>query len=100
MDKRTDHRGRTPSRDAQIGIIGGSGLYEMEGLQDVREVRVRTPFGQPSDVLIVGTLNGVRLAFLSRHGRGHRLTPSEINYRANIYALKSMGVTRVISETW
>ena len=82
---------------AQIGIIGGSGLYAMEGLQDVREVRVRTPFGPPSDALILGTIEGVRLAFLSRHGRGHRLAPSEINYRANIYALKSVGITRVIS---
>ncbi|HJU04781.1 MAG TPA: S-methyl-5'-thioadenosine phosphorylase [Nitrospiraceae bacterium] len=96
MGKAKDHR-NTSSPQAQIGIIGGSGLYEIEGLQDVREVRVRTPFGHPSDALIVGTLGGVRLAFLSRHGRGHRFTPSEINYRANIYALKSMGVTRVIS---
>jgi 5'-methylthioadenosine phosphorylase len=96
MDKRKD-RNRRSLRDAQIGIIGGSGLYEMEGLQDVQEVRVRTPFGPPSDALILGTLDRVRLAFLSRHGRGHRLTPSEINYRANIYALKSVGVTRVIS---
>jgi 5'-methylthioadenosine phosphorylase len=89
---------RVTSRpQAQIGIIGGSGLYAMEGLQDVREVRVRTPFGPPSDALILGTVGGVRLVFLSRHGRGHRLAPSEINYRANIYALKTMGVTRVIS---
>lgn len=82
---------------ADIGIIGGSGLYHMEGLSDVREVRVRTPFGEPSDALIVGTLDGVRVAFLSRHGRGHRIAPTDINYRANIYALKTLGVARVIS---
>lgn len=82
---------------AEIGIIGGSGLYEMEGIDAVREVRVATPFGRPSDALLIGTLDGVRVAFLSRHGRGHRLSPSEINYRANIYALKSVGVTRIVS---
>lgn len=89
----------TTSRTAQaeIGIIGGSGLYEMEGLEQVRAVRPRTPFGRPSDALVVGSVNGVRVAFLARHGRGHRISPSEINYRANIYALKSVGVTRVIS---
>lgn len=82
---------------AEIGMIGGSGLYEMPGLERVREVRVNTPFGRPSDAVILGTLDGVRVAFLSRHGRGHRMSPSEINYRANIYALKSLGVSRVIS---
>jgi 5'-methylthioadenosine phosphorylase len=82
---------------ASIGLLGGSGLYEIEGLKDVREVRVKTPFGLPSDAVILGTLEGSRVAFLSRHGRGHRLNPSEINYRANIYALKSLGVSRVIS---
>ena len=82
---------------ADIGIIGGSGLYNMEGLSGVREVRVRTPFGEPSDALIVGTLDGMRVAFLSRHGRGHRIAPTDINYRANIYALKTLGVARVIS---
>jgi 5'-methylthioadenosine phosphorylase len=82
---------------ADIAIIGGSGLYAMEGLEGLREVRVRTPFGAPSDAVLVGTLDGVRVAFLSRHGRGHRLSPSEINYRANIYALKSLGVLRVLS---
>lgn len=82
---------------AQIGIIGGSGLYAMEGLEQVREVRPGTPFGRPSDALVLGTIDGVRVAFLSRHGRGHRIAPSDINYRANIYALKSVGVTRVIS---
>jgi 5'-methylthioadenosine phosphorylase len=78
-------------------VIGGSGLYDIDGLKSVRRVQVRTPFGAPSDAITVGTLQGVAVAFLSRHGRGHRLNPSEINYRANIYALKSLGVTRVIS---
>ena len=82
---------------AEIGVIGGSGLYAMDGLERVRERKVKTPFGAPSDALILGTLDGVRVAFLSRHGRGHRLSPSDINYRANIYALKSVGATRVIS---
>jgi 5'-methylthioadenosine phosphorylase len=82
---------------ASIGVIGGSGLYGMEGLTRVREVRVTTPFGPPSDAVVVGELDGVRVAFLSRHGRGHRLSPSEINYRANIYALKKLGVERIIS---
>jgi 5'-methylthioadenosine phosphorylase len=81
----------------KIGIIGGSGLYHMAGLTDTREVRVNTPFGDPSDAIIVGTLEGKRVAFLSRHGRGHRLSPGEINYRANICALKMLGVERVIS---
>ena len=80
-----------------IAVIGGSGLYDIEGLKSVRRVPVRTPFGSPSDAITVGTLEGVGVAFLSRHGRGHRLNPSEINYRANIHALKSLGVTRVIS---
>jgi len=82
---------------ASIGVIGGSGLYEMEGLTRVREVRVSTPFGRPSDAVMVGDLEGVQMAFLSRHGRGHRLSPSEINYRANIYALKKLGVERIVS---
>lgn len=89
-------RGGTSPR-ATVGIIGGSGLYEMDGLRQIREVRVRTPFGVPSDAVIVGSLNGVPVAFLSRHGRGHRMNPSEINYRANIFALKTLGVQRVIS---
>jgi 5'-methylthioadenosine phosphorylase len=80
-----------------IGIIGGSGLYQMAGLTDTREMRVKTPFGDPSDALVIGTLEGRRVAFLSRHGRGHRLSPSEINYRANICALKMIGVERIIS---
>lgn len=82
---------------ASIGVIGGSGLYDIEGLAGVRDVRVRTPFGAPSDAIRVGTLDGVSIAFLSRHGRGHRLNPSEINYRANIYAMKVLGVQRIIS---
>lgn len=82
---------------AELGVIGGSGLYDMDGLERMRELTVKTPFGTPSDALILGTLDGVRMAFLSRHGRGHRLSPGDINYRANLYALKSVGVTRVIS---
>jgi 5'-methylthioadenosine phosphorylase len=81
----------------RIAVIGGSGLYQMEGLTEVEERRVSTPFGDPSDALIMGTLAGVRVAFVPRHGRGHRLTPSEVPYRANIYALKSLGVEHVIS---
>ena len=81
----------------KIGIIGGSGLYQMPGLTDTREVRVRTPFGDPSDALVVGTLEGRRVAFLARHGRGHLYSPSEINYRANICAMKMLGVEEVIS---
>ncbi|MGA8366306.1 MAG: S-methyl-5'-thioadenosine phosphorylase, partial [Candidatus Acidiferrales bacterium] len=82
-----------------IGIIGGSGLYSMPGLTDAREVRVKTPFGDPSDAFVLGTLEGRRVAFLARHGRGHRISPSEINYRANICAMKMLGVTRVISAS-
>jgi len=82
---------------AEIGIIGGSGLYSMSGLERPREVRVKTPFGEPSDAFVVGTLEGRRVAFLARHGRGHRILPSEINYRANLYAMKLLGVERVIS---
>jgi 5'-methylthioadenosine phosphorylase len=81
----------------RLGVIGGSGLYEMEGLADVREVRVSTPFGEPSDALIVGKLDGTEVVFLPRHGRGHRLLPSEVPYRANLWALKSLGVDWVLS---
>lgn len=88
---------RTMSTRADIGIIGGSGLYEIEGLRNVTRVTVRTPFGTPSDAIVLGELDGVRIAFLSRHGLGHRISPAEINFRANIYALKSLGVRRVIS---
>ena len=80
-----------------LGIIGGSGLYEIEGLEDIRWVRVRTPFGEPSDAYCTGRLGERRVIFLPRHGRGHRFSPSEINYRANIYGLKSLGARWVIS---
>jgi len=80
-----------------IGVIGGSGLYEMEGLQQIEEITLDTPFGQPSDAYITGVLNGVKMVFLPRHGRGHRLLPSEVNYRANIYGMKQLGVQRIIS---
>ena len=89
--------GKTNSAQASIGIIGGSGLYTMSGLTGTREVRVKTPFGEPSDALAVGTLEGKRVAFLARHGRGHRILPSEINYRANVYAMKLLGVEQIIS---
>jgi len=82
---------------AEIGIIGGSGLYAMPGLTGVREHRVETPFGEPSDAFIVGELEGRKVAFLARHGRGHKLLPSELNFRANIYAMKSLGVERILS---
>lgn len=84
---------------AQIGIIGGSGLYQMPELKDVEEVRVETPFGQPSDAFIIGTLEGVRVAFLPRHGRGHHILPTELPFRANIYALKLLGVERILSAS-
>ena len=84
-------------QQAQIGIIGGSGLYSMPGLSDVHELTVQTPFGSPSDSFVLGTLEGRKVAFLARHGRGHRLLPSELNFRANIYALKRLGVERIIS---
>ena len=81
----------------ELAIIGGSGLYDMTGLTDVEEIEVTTPFGKPSDVIMVGTLHGRRIAFLPRHGRGHLLTPSEVPYRANIFALKKLGVKYIIS---
>lgn len=80
-----------------VGVIGGSGLYEMEGLGDVHFVKVETPWGSPSDDLFVGYLGDIKMAFLPRHGRGHRLMPSEINFRANIYAMKKLGVEYIIS---
>lgn len=86
----------TMKQQASIGIIGGSGLYAMEGLESVEAVSVDTPFGTPSDSYILGTLDSVRVAFLPRHGRGHRLTPSELNYRANIYGFKKLGVEYLI----
>lgn len=81
----------------EIGILGGTGLYEIEGIQDVQELVLKTPFGKPSDAYMLGTLEGKRVAFLSRHSRGHRLLPSEINYPANIYGFKMLGVQRIIS---
>ena len=83
--------------EANIGVIGGSGLYEMEGLAEIEEVRVETPFGEPSEAITIGTLEGVRVAFLPRHGKGHRIMPTELPVQANIYALKSLGVERIIS---
>jgi len=80
-----------------IGVIGGSGLYEMEGFTDIEEVRLETPFGEPSDVFITGTLDGTPMVFLPRHGKGHRLLPTEVNFRANIYGMKKLGVERIIS---
>jgi 5'-methylthioadenosine phosphorylase len=82
---------------AEIGIIGGSGLYSMPGLTNVREERVETPFGDPSDAFVLGDLEGRRVAFLARHGRGHRILPSELNFRANIYAMKMLGIERILS---
>ena len=80
-----------------IGVIGGSGLYDMEGLEQVERITMETPFGAPSDEFVTGMLNGVKMVFLPRHGRGHRLLPSEVNYRANIYGMKLLGVRRIIS---
>jgi len=82
---------------AEIGIIGGSGLYSMPGFTNVHEVQVETPFGAPSDVFVLGELEGRKVAFLARHGRGHRILPSELNFRANIYAFKKLGVERLLS---
>jgi 5'-methylthioadenosine phosphorylase len=82
---------------ADIGILGGTGLYEIEGIEGIEECVLETPFGQPSDVYIIGTLGGKKVAFLSRHGRGHRFLPSDVNFRANIYGFKMLGVERIIS---
>lgn len=83
--------------EVKIAFIGGSGLYEMDGLTDTEEADIQTPFGAPSDHIVLGTLNGTRVAFLPRHGRGHRISPTEIPVRANIYALKTLGVERLVS---
>jgi 5'-methylthioadenosine phosphorylase len=85
--------------DVRIGIIGGSGLYKMESLKNIEEVNLHTPFGDPSDALIVGDLDGNKVAFIARHGRHHHLTPSEVPYRANIHAMKQMGVEYLISAS-
>ncbi len=82
---------------AEIGIIGGSGLYSMPGLSKIKEVRLKTPFGSPSDAFILGTLEGRKVAFLARHGRGHRILPGELNFRANIHAFKQLGAQRIVS---
>lgn len=82
---------------AEIGIIGGSGLYSMPGLSDVHELPQKTPFGDPSEAYVLGTLEGRKVAFLARHGRGHRILPSELNFRANIYGFKQLGVERILS---
>ncbi|MFN5676207.1 MAG: MTAP family purine nucleoside phosphorylase, partial [Roseiflexaceae bacterium] len=82
---------------ATIGVIGGSGLYSMPGLSDVETVRLTTPFGDPSDAYVIGTIAGTRVAFLPRHGVGHRLTPSEVPARANIYGFRMLGVTSLIA---
>lgn len=86
-----------PAPTAAVGIIGGSGLYEMDGLTGIEEVNVTTPFGAPSDTITIGTLDGISVAFLPRHGRGHRFSPSEVPSRANLYALKSLGASSIIS---
>jgi 5'-methylthioadenosine phosphorylase len=83
--------------EAEIGVIGGSGLYSIDGLERVEEVRIDTPFGAPSDNFIVGELKGKKIAFLPRHRRGHAIQPADLNYRANIYAMKKLGVSRIIS---
>ncbi len=81
----------------RLGVIGGSGLYEMPGLEAVEEIQMNTPFGAPSGPIVVGFLSGRRIAFLARHGEGHPISPTEVNYRANIYALKSLGIERVVA---
>ena len=83
--------------EVKLAVIGGSGVYDIEALTDIEEWQTSTPFGDPSDTITIGTLSGTRIAFLPRHGRGHRLTPTEVPYRANIWALKSLGVERIIS---
>ena len=85
--------------EAQIGIIGGSGLYDMDGLTDVEKVEMETPFGEPSGKYVLGTLEGKRVAFLARHGKGHRILPGELNFRANIYGFKRLGVEYILSAS-
>jgi len=83
---------------AKIGVIGGTGLYDIEGMSDIEEVEINTPFGKPSDAIVIGKLDGVGIAFLPRHGKGHRISPTELPARANIYALKSLGVKHIIAS--
>src|SRR5512140_3571444 len=85
------------AENVDVAVIGGSGLYSMKGLQAVEEYNPATPFGKPSAPIVIGTLNGRRIAFLARHGIGHHISPSEVPYRANIFALKLLGVQRIIS---
>jgi 5'-methylthioadenosine phosphorylase len=82
---------------AKIGVIGGTGLYDIEGLTDIEEVQLETPFGKPSDAIVIGKLEGVGIAFLPRHGKGHCISPTEVPSRANIYALKWLGVEYIIA---
>jgi 5'-methylthioadenosine phosphorylase len=89
--------GAVQLQKAEIGIIGGSGLYSMPGLSDIHEEKLETPFGSPSDAYVLGTLEGRKVGFLARHGRGHRILPTELNFRANIYGMKQLGVERIIS---
>jgi 5'-methylthioadenosine phosphorylase len=93
------HSSEKKVAEAKIGVIGGSGLYQMAALTDIEEVSLATPFGEPSDAFFIGTIAGVRVAFLPRHGRGHRLLPTEIPFRANIYAMKLLGVERILSAS-
>jgi len=98
MAKKSSSKKKSSAKPyATIGVIGGSGLYAMQGLTNAREVRIKTPFGDPSDAIVIGTLEGKQVAFLARHARGHRILPGEINYRANVYALKLLGVERIVS---
>jgi 5'-methylthioadenosine phosphorylase len=97
MAKRRRSLAKASKNTAEIGIIGGSGLYSMPGIQNAREVHVKTPFGEPSDAFILGNVESRRVAFLARHARGHRILPSEINFRANICAMKMLGVERILS---
>ena len=90
-------RVRAGKPEPAIGVIGGSGLYEMEGLEEIRWIKMKTPFGDPSDAYCTGRFQGRRMIFLPRHGRGHRLTPSELNYRANIYGMKALGAHALVS---
>jgi 5'-methylthioadenosine phosphorylase len=85
------------SQEPAVGVIGGSGLYEIQGLESVKEIELSTPFGAPSDAFVTGVLEGTRMVFLPRHGRGHRISPTEINFRANLWGMKKLGVTRIVS---
>src|SRR5688572_20311134 len=93
---RSARTGRAVAR-ARLGVFGGSGLYRIDGLEGAREVRIRTPFGDPSDAIVLGRLSGTDVAFLPRHGRGHRLLPGEINFRANVFAMKTLGVEFLVA---